>query len=159
MLMQIWLVSPNVWESAKCLDSIRLKRTYNTIRYVCAMRHAAGSQQPVCNIWGEYYRFLIWYAAAIRSEWVVTRKLSLQELCCDNMWGLNWSRPSENQKPWWIRDERYLNAQRSSLLSLDYFYYCRFGWDLHIELNFWWPYINSDTTFDNYKPFYQVRKT
>lgn len=157
--MQIWFPSNNLIESVKILDSVYLKRTYNTICFVRRSKahfsnHIPQAQQLLMRQWAGQTSLLTDYGVWCHREWL-RRGLSVQELERHFTIPIGATKPSNalhqlnrveeddgDGLPWWWGNMRFHNHHKAKLLALNYIYYSRFGWPVcpePLELNFMYP--------------------
>lgn len=143
--MQIWMPSNDLIESARILDSVYLKRTYNTI---CLVRRSKAhlsnkipkAQQLLMRQWVGQISLLTDYANWCHREWT-RRGLSLRELERHFSMPIGASKGAHETRqtnhsdendvenlPWWWGNLEFHNHHKAKLLALNYIYYSQFGW-------------------------------
>lgn len=154
MLMQIWMPSPDLKQSAQSLSLTHLKRNYHTANWLVkylgrATGAAKWAEHPARALiiqYGQHVDFLHKYRDVLEYEWISARCLPAEEIGRDYLYLIpyDWTLRHVSE-PWWLGTPDFHNSHKSALLALDYIYYGRMDWDVPLEVNPWWPSAKQPT--------------
>ncbi len=129
-----------------------LLKNYNTACYLVAYlsnplnKNLREDVHPLVSQWDDFFGYLLQTRESHRIELTFNREIDINTFryvaFTNSQEAMGWRGPDGSViggKPWWLHASAFHESHRSALLSMDYIYYSRFGWDLPITNNFWWP--------------------
>ena len=91
---------------------------------------------PAVLMWEDYPQELIRYGEAMCREWI---SRGYKDTCLPKFAALKELFSGEDEKPWWLGNERFHESHRSNLLRKKPDYYSQFNWMLPDDLPYFWP--------------------
>lgn len=145
--MQTFLPYVEFAECARVLDDKRLgKQRVECLQILHCLigRTTSWQNHPAVKMWRGYERSLCLYGHMICEEWIYSRhnrdtcqsQIAQIDLYCEVQ--LN---QQEVVMPPWLADpdQRLIDSHRSNLLRKDPVHYGKFGWDVPLDLPYFWP--------------------
>lgn len=136
-MTNIFLISLDFSENAKCLDTKRLGKqiteAFQVYRYITGQGKMQGNPH-VYKMWAGYEKCLLYYISALHDEWIYRfdsgkrggkrvhkNGLEAEAIISDTSF-------YDYKEPDWFKNESVLSAYRSALLYKNINHYGRFGW-------------------------------
>jgi hypothetical protein len=144
--MQTFLPYTNFDECARVLDTKRLGKQrvegYQILRTLSGVT-PGWRNHPAVKMWRGYEAALALYTITVCKEWqsrgyadTLLAKVSSEYLLPRIDQGV------EPQMPSWLlgdESEKLTLSHRSNLLRKDFLFYMRYGWNVPIDLDYYWP--------------------
>jgi hypothetical protein len=147
--MQTFLVTDNLAENAKYLDTARLgKQRVECLQIMKALSDSNYGWQnhPAVYMWRGLEWDLYFYTKAVCDEWI-TR--GYKDTCWDKFSKVFWEKRFDSYNdsmrvttrqisPLWSGDEEFFNSHKSNLLRKNPDHYKQFGWEVEDNLDYKW---------------------
>jgi hypothetical protein len=146
--MQTFLPYKDYTKTAKCLDMKRLgKQRVECLQIMKALCFDSygWKNHPAVKMWVGYETGLLRYSNKICDEWVAR---GYKDTCKDKIEAIysSWiaKKLAKNEDinledPDWLGNTTLHDSHKSSLLRKKYEWYIQFGWDIPIDLPYYWP--------------------
>ena len=153
--MQTFLAYDNFYDSAWCLDNLRLNKQIIEARDI--WRRCLGykkdryTNHPAVKMWKGYENSLLEYGVTCYNEWIdrFHKKLRGGRACHEvgeELLALL-SQEIEDEiingreriYPYWLGDLRFHSSHRAALLAKKPDWYKEFNWEEEPIINYWWP--------------------
>ena len=139
--MQTFLPYNNFAETAQCLDSKRLGKQRLEARQILEILLGISSPKltkmyrnhPAVKMWKGYEGALADYGYVICQEWRIARRYKDEQIY------FFMSIEIPTVYPDWLGNERFHNSHKSNLLRKDPIFYGKYGWNVPLDLDYYWP--------------------